>query len=504
MGGAASAHSEVSQGGGTLQESEKTSYKKPPREKLAELIEKGKVIPDETLGHEHFDNYHNHVKGANRGWWDSASYHGWHEINGGKLAKLKDWDQLDFEEDDAPDPDYVFQYGKIEGTSDKWAKLRPMVIEAQRRMKKEYSAAYKKACQKPGAMDVFNKIIEAKEKKSKQCQRGGAELTMIELFTGAIGSVTDLWEFGERTIQASGEKNVPMCWGIKKPKRIWFKINNKYRTGEGQTDMSQVCDCARISCTFSTAEGLGQAAFYVLKHAVTFKNRIAHPTPEGYRDLMFTVEVNNHVCEVQLHLKEMMNAKKAGAGHKLYKVCRRMLFGPVVTEDTYCAGAAIDENGNEYPEGDGQRDKDGYPHGKGCMFYASGNMYVGQWNHGSKEGKGTMRYVTGNVYNGEFKDNRPHGHGIQDTCTGDQYDGVWDQGDKHGMGTMTYATGNKWVGMWDRSNRHGKGVMYFFDGTVENNVWERGHRAQKERKEYFEEKGVFPPGGPAAKTAKGK
>ena len=173
-------------------------------------------------------------------------------------------------------------------------------------------------------------------------------------------------------------------------------------------------DCARISLEFATAEGLERAAKFVLQSASTFKNRVANPTDEGYRDLMFTVLIEGHVCEVsarhaapspplllpcrlqrttphtwhgmwgavaggrgrgvgrwrlwaarasvwwaggrcgsppsprshavprapppqvQLHLVEMIKAKKSGAGHRMYKVCRRVLTGPIVEEDTYC------------------------------------------------------------------------------------------------------------------------------------------------------------------------
>ena len=57
-------------------------------------------------------------------------------------------------------------------------------------------------------------------------------------------------------------------------------------------------DCARISLEFATAEGLERAAKFVLQSASTFKNRVANPTDEGYRDLMFTVLIEGHVCEV--------------------------------------------------------------------------------------------------------------------------------------------------------------------------------------------------------------
>jgi hypothetical protein len=176
-----------------------------------------------------------------------------------------------------------------------------------------------------------------------------------------------------------------------------------------------VTDCARISLEFATAQGLKRAAKFVLQSASTFENRVANPTDEGYRDLMFTVLIEGHVCEVSERLAaprrpfccpaacsaphrtllawdgelwpgagerggalafvgragvgggqggvagrprvaalsrsatcaaaagaaapvvEMIKAKKSGAGHRMYKVCRRVLMGPIVKEDTYCA-----------------------------------------------------------------------------------------------------------------------------------------------------------------------
>ena len=61
-------------------------------------------------------------------------------------------------------------------------------------------------------------------------------------------------------------------------------------------------DCARISLEFATAEGLERAAKFVLQSASTFKNRVANPTDEGYRDLMCTVLIEGHVCEVTKRL----------------------------------------------------------------------------------------------------------------------------------------------------------------------------------------------------------
>ena len=76
--------------------------------------------------------------------------------------------------------------------------------------------------------------------------------------------------------------------------RIWFKLAH-----ECGGDISRVTDCAQISLEFATSEGLERAARFVLASASTFKNHMANPTNEGYRDLTFTVLIRDHVCEVR-------------------------------------------------------------------------------------------------------------------------------------------------------------------------------------------------------------
>jgi hypothetical protein len=250
-------------------------------------------------------------------------------------------------------------------------------------------------------------------------------------------------------------------------RRIWFKLHTKYGG-----DVSKVTDCARISLEFATTEGLERAATFMLQEASTFKNRVANPTDEGYRDLMFTVLIGGHVCEVraappspapfalppaahhhppcvgwgagggcvrrgarlvwgrwphglgggrgrcasppspprshevprappppqvQLHLVEMIKAKKSGAGHKMYKVCRRVLTGPIVKTDTYC----LEVVGKEL-RGEGEVNAQGEREGRGTMVYDDGSMYEGQWRAGKKHGRGKYSFATGDVYEGEY------------------------------------------------------------------------------------------------------
>ena len=161
------------------------------------------------------------------------------------------------------------------------------------------------------------------------------------LYKGALGALGELWEYGQQAIRESGEAGVAASWGIKRvslyiyisldialsysptvhiahahahrdpasrvlyilyietcppatqANEIWFTLHTKYGG-----DVSKVTDCARISLEFATAEGLERAAKFVLQVASTFKNRMANPTDEGYRDLLFTVLVGGHACEV--------------------------------------------------------------------------------------------------------------------------------------------------------------------------------------------------------------
>ena len=107
----------------------------------------------------------------------------------------------------------------------------------------------------------------------------------------------------------------------------------------------------------------------------TFKNRVANPTDEGYRDLLFKVVIGGHMCEVQLHLADMAAVKDKEAASKLYKVCRRVLGeSPVV------AKGVLREEGErnamvEAPEGpegqEGPEEPEG-PEGQNAMVLANG------------------------------------------------------------------------------------------------------------------------------------
>ena len=447
----------------------KQSRSRPSSTRIERLVKEGTVVPDEKEGPYAFDSYHSNTIGKDRCYKNRGGEAAWDQENRERFAKETDWGTIDFETNGV-DPDWMFSFGAIGGTTtvQMW-KLRPVVERAQEAMKKQYGAAYEKAKAQPGVAAALDRIEALEELAQKKVsQPGGTSLTILDLYKGALSSLYRLWLFGVDAVEASGEAGVVLEWRIKKVRRIYYKLATKYKG-----DVSKVTDCAAISLVFASAEGLERAATWVRDRAVTFKNRLKHPTDEGYRDLMFTVEkADGHVCEVQLHLKEMMDAKKSGAGHKMYKVCRLVPPNPKMEENTYCS--AIE---NQQPVGTGELGADGKtPEGRGVMVYASGDMYEGQWKAGKREGQGTTRYAIGNVYEGQYKADTKEGEGKFCYATGDVYEGQYKAGKQEGKGKYISANGNVYEGQYKANMREGQGTKSYANGDVYDGEWKADKR----------------------------
>jgi hypothetical protein len=445
----------------------------PPSSKITRLVGAGTVIPDEKEGPYAVDSFHSNTIGKDRCYKNRGGEAAWHQENHERFAKETDWGTIDFETNGV-DPDWMFSFGKIGGNAVQMWKLRPVVKRAQEAMAQEYGAAYVKARAPPGAAAALDRIEALEELAQKKAsQPGGTSLTIIGLYKGALSSVERLWNFGMEAVKASGEEGVVLEWRIKKVRRIYFKLATKYKG-----DVSKVTDCAAISIVFASAEGLERAAAWVRARASTFKNRLKHPTDEGYRDLMFTVRMtDDHVCEVQLHLREMMHAKKSGAGHAMYKVCRRVLANPIVEENTYCR--ALDAYCRAQPVGDGERGADGKPEGRGVMVYASGDMYEGEWRAGKREGQGTVRYAIGDVYEGQYKADDKDGQGTFRYAIGDVYEGQYKAGKREGKGTFRYAIGDVYEGQYKADKREGQGTSRYINGDVYEGQYKADKREGK-------------------------
>jgi len=59
----------------------------------------------------------------------------------------------------------------------------------------------------------------------------------------------------------------------------------------------------------------------------------------------------------------------------------------------------------------GERNIEGKMHGYGTYTYASGDVYIGEWNDDKMNGNGTYTFSYGDVYFGEYKDGVSNGYG---------------------------------------------------------------------------------------------
>ena len=95
-------------------ESGKSPAQEPPPS-FAELIAAGTVVPDEHDGPYALGSYHANVTGGHRGYKAEAGFDAWYATNKAIMARQTSWATIDFEAEDAVDPEYMFSYGTING-----------------------------------------------------------------------------------------------------------------------------------------------------------------------------------------------------------------------------------------------------------------------------------------------------------------------------------------------------------------------------------------------------
>ena len=108
---------------------------------------------------------------------------------------------------------------------------------------------------------------------------------------------------------------------LKGRERAMEKVNVDYKG-----DASRLTDLARASVEYKKLDDVYKG-LEILKskyEIVNIKDRFSKPTSAGYRDILLTVRMSNgHVCEVQLHLEQIL-AVKGGEGHHLYEIIRKI------------------------------------------------------------------------------------------------------------------------------------------------------------------------------------
>jgi hypothetical protein len=89
-------------------------------------------------------------------------------------------------------------------------------------------------------------------------------------------------------------------------------------------DASRLTDLARSSIEYKKLDDVykGLESLKGQYEIVKIKDRFQNPTAGGYRDILLTVRMSNgHICEVQLHLEQVLEVK-GGPGHAIYEQLR--------------------------------------------------------------------------------------------------------------------------------------------------------------------------------------
>ena len=148
---------ELAAGWATLSIGSLLALAKAPPPSFAALIDAGTVVPDEHDGPYALSSYHRNVTGEHRGYKAQVGFDAWFATNKAIMARQTSWATIDFEAEDAVDPEYMFSYGRIDGKGVDMRELRPVVITAQAAMKAGYDAAFESARGKPGAAAGYDR-----------------------------------------------------------------------------------------------------------------------------------------------------------------------------------------------------------------------------------------------------------------------------------------------------------------------------------------------------------
>ena len=138
--------------------------------------------------------------------------------------------------------------------------------------------------------------------------------------------------------------------------------------------------------------------------------------------------------------------------------------------------------------------REGVFHGKGRLEITISStekeIYVGNWDQGSRNGRGTHWNGNGKLYIGQWAYNKREGQGsyfinmpswfenqnsefwLRENT--ENYTGDFVNDSYHGQGTYRWPDGQKFVGGFFANKKHGKGIFYYATGTIRQQNWEYG------------------------------
>ena len=216
----------------------------PDAEKLRRLLAEGRVLVCEASGPYAAEHFHRNVTGASRGYSRLALWEAATAKHDAALARLGDWSELDPEHLDDIDADQLFSCGMVKGRPLDMGKVRPRVRQAQAKMRQQYGAAYDALLAQPemhgrdlhelatsaalssaNTGEWYRERVASGQAVGKVGHHDVSNIT--ELCAGALKALPELWAISQSVLEAGRDAGGHVTWGLKKPRRIWFKLNTK-------------------------------------------------------------------------------------------------------------------------------------------------------------------------------------------------------------------------------------------------------------------------------------
>jgi len=198
--------------------------------------------------------------------------------------------------------------------------------EMEAEMKQRYDAAFEAAGGAGEAMYRFEEVNKylRKFKRGRVCQDAGHEIMGLDALYDAMTTQQTKFVREVRRLAAvtKGQAVIPNLKGYD---RARAKVQTKYGN-----NTACLTDLLRASIIYPGICELYDALIHIMKENEVYSrfdfklmeviDRFQH-CQDGYRDISLLVLVNSVICELQLHVKDILNVKKQG-GHKSYRVQR--------------------------------------------------------------------------------------------------------------------------------------------------------------------------------------
>jgi tetratricopeptide (TPR) repeat protein len=133
---------------------------------------------------------------------------------------------------------------------------------------------------------------------------------------------------GEPIEKEWGAYKVLTLAALKSEERSREKTNDEYNG-----NAKFLCDVGRATIVCRTEQQIANVIDSLWSihgvDVVRMKNRFAHPTYTGIRDILINLEVENHIFEVQVHLADLLANDSKSNGHRFYEFFRDYFVGTI-------------------------------------------------------------------------------------------------------------------------------------------------------------------------------